>query len=150
MNLKILRNALARVCKSWRVSQIEIGDEALHAFDEARSGGDGYGLVIMDEHFDARSSLLGTEVIRNIRQIERRDGGAACAVIICSGNVHDESDRATNSANNVYYEAGANEVWCKPYPSFVDGMMQRGLARALAAAGVAPCAPKCKSEAYCR
>ena len=84
----------------------------------------------MDEHFDARSgATLGTDVIRRMRAIEGEDGpgGRRAAVISCSGNSN-EDDAGASSA---FLEAGADDCWCKPIPSFIDGTMQRRLAGVL-------------------
>jgi signal transduction histidine kinase len=124
MNLRLLQAALKRVGGGgWRVTAVEVAGEALTHFEAGRRDGDAFDLIIMDEHFDARSaSVLGTDVIRQIRATENESGGGRRAAIIsCSGNVEDCSDTSS------FFASGADDVWQKPYPSFTDGTLQRRL-----------------------
>jgi CheY-like chemotaxis protein len=130
MNVRLLQAALRRCCNTWRVTAVELAGEALTLFEEARRDGDAFDLIIMDEHFDARSeNMIGTDVIRRMRAIESgADGGPRRAAIIsCSGNSNeDDAD-----LSSVFLAAGADAVWAKPIPSFIDGTMQRRLAAVL-------------------
>ena len=114
----------------------------MRLFDEAARAGDPYRLCFMDELFDARSTMNGSEAVTLIRQAEHRrqsehaaagsgDGATALppAVIIRCSGLTGESDAAR-------LRSGADDVWSKPMPSFTDGTLQATLARLLAQATV--------------
>jgi CheY-like chemotaxis protein len=131
MNLKLLQAALSRVCKTWNITATEVASDALSLYESAQREGQPFGLIIMDEHFDARSAgTLGTDVIRQIRAVEAADErGGRVAIISASGNGNgaEGSLTAVSADNATFVASGADDVWGKPYPSFMDGSMQQRL-----------------------
>ena len=77
-----------------------------------------YDLIIMDEIFITKQTsrcMLGSEAIKLLRP--QLSGGEV--IISCSGN-YSESQKSV-------IPEGADAVWCKPFPDFRDGSMQRQL-----------------------
>ena len=86
-----------------------------------------FGLVVMDEHFDVRSTLSGSEAITRMRAFETLCEGKGrhvrpAAMILCTGNQVDVEK---------YANCGASDLWGKPIPSFADGTLQAVLKRLL-------------------
>ena len=77
-----------------------------------------YDILIMDEIFITEQTsrcMLGSEAIKLLRP--QLSGGEV--IISCSGNY--------SEGNKGVIPQGADAVWCKPFPDFRDGSMQRQL-----------------------
>ena len=70
--------------------------------------------------------MRGSEAIRHIRERERAGGSTTATrmkIVSCTGNAEFDVQKLR--------DAGADAVWCKPFPSFTDGSMQKELAALL-------------------
>jgi len=114
-------------------------EAATHCFD----------LIVMDEIFSADpTAMRGSQAIAELRrrgiQNPRPPGVRRLVVISCTGNAKlSEQKRALVAA-------GADTVWGKPFPDFIDGTMQSEVMRLVRAAegmaastsdGASGCAP---------
>lgn len=143
-NLVLLSKVMVKYCgHDWRVERATTSEGALKLFEEKHGGEDGFGLVVIDEHFDVRSNLLGSVATKQMRAFEAARGGARAVIIACTGNTSGidyapavgaeasaEAGDPTRAAH--YFECGADALWGKPLPDFSDGTMQASLARLLA------------------
>ena len=128
-NLLMSRVLKQHVCASWTLTVEEVSEAALETFKAAMAAGSPFDLVIIDENFDARSSMTGTDVIHQMRRAEQTRGGGAAVMVSCSGGAAIEQDATAERAQAGVLDA----VWGKPIPSWSDGTMQRMLAALLAA-----------------
>jgi len=139
INRMLLQTALRKGCGggAWEIVQVESANAAVQAVLSATHPFD---LVFVDEIFgEDPSAMRGSTAIDRIRKHEaqmrdaQRDatpsGAASTAetgqpprviVVSCTGNAAYEAP--------MLKELGADDVWGKPYPSFLDGVMQRRLA----------------------
>jgi CheY-like chemotaxis protein len=136
VNVLMLKKALSKHCGvGWRVSETSTADDAIRLFERASHNGVSFALVVIDEHFDSRSSLKGSEAIRRMRAFERQAGSCRAAIVSCTGNC-DTDGRGDDE--EYYRQCGADAVWGKPFPNFLNGDMQQSLARVLGGAWVRP------------
>ena len=63
----------------------------------------------------------------------RRSGGATADAVLLSCTATGDSEKEVERIR----VAGADAVWSKPFPDFVDGSLQRGLLELLRARGKA-------------
>lgn len=82
--------------------------------EKALSPGNGFDLIILDEHF-GMGRMLGSSAIDKIRA---RSSGKE-VIISCTGNAFD---------NIGGRPAGVDAVWGKPLPNWADGTMRKELA----------------------
>ena len=69
-------------------------------------------------------ALLGTHAITRIRAVENERRLPRCVIISCTGNA---SGQIGDAFSLLATQDGANAVWSKPFPSHVNGTMQREL-----------------------
>ena len=117
-NRKLLRHAFTRFFGAeWHVAEAETAEQAL-AMATAEPGG--YDVVVMDEIFSQEpSALRGSRAIELLRENEQSSSRVPAVVISCTGNASNADDRAQLT------RSGADAVWCKPWPDFTNGEMQR-------------------------
>uniref|UniRef100_A0A7S3AHA9 Response regulatory domain-containing protein n=1 Tax=Haptolina ericina TaxID=156174 RepID=A0A7S3AHA9_9EUKA len=113
MNRKILNMIFTQF--GWQVFHAETAEEVL---DRIVNKKEKYDILIMDEIFITEQTsrcMLGSEAIKLLRP--QLSGGEV--IISCSGNY--------SEGNKGVIPQGADAVWCKPFPDFRDGSMQRQL-----------------------
>ena len=137
MNRQLLSMSLKHKCclgPGIEVDLAESGEEALSkCFPGTGETACAYDIVFLDEHMsDEPESMLGSQVVRAVRAREQTIGTSTRAVLVsCSG------DGAETDFIAMVKEAGADAVWCKPFPNAVNGDMKRELLKLLHAAGKA-------------
>eukprot|EP00965_Chrysotila_dentata_P087940 2903336-Pleurochrysis_carterae.AAC.2 len=111
MNRKLLHRVLQHEMKAeWVVETVETAEEAMERVFSAEPR---FGLVIFDENFGA-DRINGSQAIRRIRQA----GFMNLVIISCTGGL------GGTSSEEEILACGADAVWGKPFPSWVDGTMQ--------------------------
>jgi CheY-like chemotaxis protein len=92
-------------------------------------------LLVCDENFGLDSTLMkGSAAIQLIREHEAQEeqtaqtSTAKIAIVSCTGNCTEDDALQMR-------QAGADAVWGKPFPSFMDGTMQKCLSEVLQAKG---------------
>ena len=77
--------------------------------------GERYDFLVIDQSFGF-GAMKGSDAIRALRAGLSGSTGPPLVIISCTGS---HGDTFTN-----IIEAGANVVWTKPFPSWVDGTLQ--------------------------
>jgi len=162
-NCLVMKKTLSRIAKasaaSWKLETTNIAEHAVASFEAALGTERPFDLVIVDEQFDARSAMSGSEAVRRMRGLQAgwrtvvadgdppatagdgaaskdcvAHGGSAgrAAFILWTGH-HTDDDVGGSSVTRV--ADGPDDVWGKPPPSWLTGAMQSRLQRILVASG---------------
>ena len=119
LNRRVLHKAfVSHFGSGWVVTETSTAEATLAAL----APGHGFALLVIDEIFsDVDDLLRGSAAISLIREREAAEGMPRLPIISCTGNAAYDAERIL--------ACGADLVWNKPFPSFVDGSMQRDVAR---------------------
>ena len=116
VNLIIMKRSLER-CQdkgmgegAWSITTTQVAEEAVELFGRALTLGSPYDLVILDEHFDKRSALLGSEAILQMRQLEHDWTEAEncspkpAAMVLCTANTGIYESKPPQGADSVWLQ----------------------------------------------
>jgi CheY-like chemotaxis protein len=126
MNKKLLRRAFLTVRPHWTVTMASTAEEALELVLGAPADAP-FELICLDEDFSmaahGESPMRGSDAIMHIREHETKENMLPAAIVCISGA----------PAREVYAMAKTSPIgiWGKPYPSVIDGSMQKELKRLL-------------------
>ena len=111
---------------SWDVTEVESAEQVI---ERLLHTGEQYDILVIDEAFSP-GLMLGSEAIRLLRsKLLTSEGQPPLFIISCTGSV---DCGAMSGKESALLQAGANLVWSKPLPNWVDGTLQRQLAAHLA------------------